>query len=523
MNKNVEPVCGKIQSKGKEGLRGMSLPDIEKLIMATVKGTNKEGEFKRYKTSIPKGESKRLRYCAFIKENLKNEWNKYNKGKKPANAPKRGPAPVPKAIREMLGGEEFAFEEEAMEMGNVNNSNEREGGNYGNGSNNEGRMVFQPTTFARGARGGNKDPLKGSKPSKRLLKQVETMLRRMKRQGKAIPELKTQENMMKFAMLKKPSNFLKPRGGIAKKSRDPRARVRRMALPKGVSTVATGRVLKGPSMATAIPGTKLSMPEIRKASNRANALTDKLMKVGQNRNFMREVLRSNAPADANRLANNLSALEKFNRNSVRGVIRTYEMNRAKVLKNIGAPIAKAPAKNLPSGAGFIVPKSLAELAKNARNKKAAERTPEEKRALKAMERLAKMKTAGKRRFKPEGMEVMASTRPLDLGSNKNSNSNSNTSSVRSVRSVRMMGSNSNSNSNSGVNLNQPIVQIEGSKVMVNRTNVNQMNRRRLQNAARRILAVVRPGTETSLWLNATNDELRRLVKGSAKKMTAKSK
>lgn len=431
MNRNVEPTCGKIQVKGKDGLKGMSLPEIEKMIMAAVKGTNKEGEFKRYKTAIPKGASKRLRYCAFIKENLKNVWSKYNKGAaKPANKPKKGPAPVPKAIQEMLkanNGMEFGFEEEAEEMGNMNNGDEREGGNYAN-NNGNGRMVFQPTTWARGSRAVNKDPFKNSKPSRRLLKRVELKLRGMKKRGEKIPELKTQEDMLKFVMLKKPGNVAAP---MKRKVRnmDPanmRARVKRMAMPKGISTVATGRVLKGPSMAIAVPGTKLSIPEIRKASELSNKLTDKLMKVGQNRNFMREVIRPNAPVDANRLANRLVALETFNRNSVRGVIREYELNRAKVLKNIGAPIAKPPQKNnRPGGFAMIVPTTIREIAKEARNKKVSERTPEEKRALKAMNRLAKMKTAGKRPPKPAGMKIMETTRPLNLLSNSNNNNSNN--------------------------------------------------------------------------------------------------
>lgn len=432
MNRNVEPTCGKIQVKGKDGLKGMSLPDIEKMIMAAVKGTNKEGEFKRYKTAIPKGASKRLRYCAFVKENLKNVWSKYNKGAaKPANRPKKGPAPVPKAVQEMLkanNGMNFAFEEEAEEMGNMNNGDEREGGNYANNNNGNGRMVFQPTTFARGSRAVNKDPFKNSKPSRRMLKRVELKLRGMKKRGEKIPELKTQEDMLKFVMLKKPGNVAAPAKRKASNMGpvNMRARVKRMAMPKGISTVATGRVIKGPSMAIAVPGTKLSAPEIRKASELSNKLTDKLMKVGQNRNFMREVLRSNAPVDANRLANSLAALETFNRNSVRGVIRAYELNRAKVLKNIGAPIAKPAVKNnRPGGFAMIVPKTIQEIAREARNKKVSERTPEEKRALKAMSRLAKMRAARKRPSKPEGMKMMETTRPLNLVSNSNNNNSNN--------------------------------------------------------------------------------------------------
>lgn len=530
MNKNVETTCGKVQVKGKEGLRGMSLPEIEKLIMGAVKGTDKEGEFKRFKTSIPKGASKRIRYCAFIKENLKSEWNKYNKGKKPVNAPMKK-APAPKAIMELLGngnGMNFAFEgEEAMEMGNVNNSEEREGGNYAN--NNNGRMVFQPTTFARGRRGGDKDPFKNimnkkdkrEKVSTRLKAYVRARLKAMKKAGQPVPEFKTLDDQYKFVMLMNPGSFTrKPMKRVLKS--DIRTRVKRMSMPRGLSTVATGRVAKGPSVVKPVPGTKLSMPEIRTASTRADVLTNKLLKVGQNRNFMKEVIRKNAPADVNRLTKSLSALEKFNRNSIRDVIRTYELNRAKVLKNLGAPIAKAAPKNLPTVFGGVVPVTITELAREARTKKVANRTAGEKRALKVMEARAKMRAAGKRPAKPMGMKMMETTRPLNLVSNRNSNSNSN-SVTSSVRSVRMMGSNSNSNSNSNNGLNQPIVKMVDDKMMINNTNVNKMNKSRLQRAARRVLAVVRPGTETGVWLNATNDELRRLVKASAKKMSTKSK
>jgi hypothetical protein len=450
-NKNVEPTCGKIQGKGKEGIKGMSLPDIEKLITKTVKGTNMDGEFKRYKTAIPKGASRRLRYCAFMKDKLKDEWSKYNKGKKPATSPKKGIALLPKAFQEMLAAnqdEEFVFEDGAAEVGNVNNGDEREGGNYAN-SNNEGRIVPpQSTIYHRGSRVGNKDPLKNSKPSKRFLRRVELKLRGMKRRSEKIPVLKTQEDMIKFGLLKKPSEIVsKKRKASNLGPVNMRARVKRMSMPKGISTVATGRVIKGPSMAVAVPGTRLSAPEIRKATELANKLTDKLMKVGQNRNFLREVVRTNAPVDANRIANSLAGLEKFNRNSVRGVIREYELNRAKVFKNLGAPIAKKLVKNnRPVGSSMIIPKSIAATARGARNKKIADRTPVEKRAMKAMERFAKMKAAKKRPPKPTGMKVMETTRPINLMSNANkNNSNSN---VPSVRSVRMMGSNNNSsNSN----------------------------------------------------------------------------
>ena len=455
MNRNIEPVCGKIQVKGKDGLKGMSLPDIEKLIMRSIKGTNKEGEFKRYKTSIPKGVSKRLRYCAFIKDNLKNEWNKYNK--KPANKPAKGPASIPLAIRELLKGDnntEFVFDEEgATEMGNANNGGEREGGNYAN-NNNNGRMVFQQTTFPRGSRKANTDPFKNVQNiSARLQARVATKLRKMKSRGEKIPPLKTREDMYKFVMLRKPGDVTRVARVPMKKSSDLRDRVKRMSMPSGISTAATGRVARVASVFRPVAGTKLSMPEIRKASDMANKLTEKVMTVGQNRNFMREVLKSNAPVDANRLATNIMSLEKFNRNSVRGVIRGYELNRAKVLKNIGAPIAKVAitAKNLPSGSSMIIPVTIAQRARIARLKKVANRTPEEKRALKAMDRLAKLKAARKRRFKPESVKMMETTRPLDLlsGSNRDSDSNS----ASSVRSVRMMGSNSNSNSNDNRKMN----------------------------------------------------------------------
>jgi hypothetical protein len=561
MNRNVEPICGKVQVKGKDGLRGMSVPDIEKLIMAEVKGTDKEGEFKRYKTSIPKGASKRLRYCAFIKDNIRGVWNEYNT--RPAAAPKRVQvaSSVPQVFRDMLSNFNnkrtnvsgnsgiptiprsrlaAANNSRVMNVGNEDvdmpswanmNNDEREGGNYANKKNGNARMVFDPTTFARGSRVGNGDPFKKSKPSEYLRKLVETKLRRMKRRGETIPPLKTEEDMVKFAMLKKPTNFTKMPSISARafgNKANLRSRVKRMGMPKGVSNAATRRVARGPSVVVPIGGTKLSVPEIRKATGRADILTNKVMKVGQDREFLREVLASNAPANANSIAIKLAGLAKFNRDSVRAVVRGFEIDRAKVLKNMGAPIAGVTAGNLPSGSSLIVPVSIAEIARNARKKKVAERTAVEKRALKAMDRLAKLKAARKRRTQPGTVKMTETTRPLNLFSNSNRNSNSNgNSNAGSMRSTKMRmrnsNSNSNSNSNNGPALAQPIVKIDGSKVMVNNANVNQMNKSKLQSAARRILSVVRPGTESGLWLNATNDELRRIVKGGAKKMISKSK
>lgn len=528
MNKNDKQTCGmrgltEAQKKRMTpqniraaGLRAMSLDNIKDLIKSKIAGDeSKEGLYGRLKSKT------RLELCKFMKEHVTSEWNKYSKGKAPASEPKASPK-VAAPFRELMSavnGMNFGMEEEEpMEIGNAANEEEREGGNYAN-SGNEGRMVF-PTAIPRGSRKANKDPLRGAVLSKGNRKKLEMKLRRMKKAGKAIPAFKTQDEMLKFLKVMKPGEMLKPKG-VQKKpmaSKNLRSRVKVMAMPT-VPTPATGRVARDPRVVVPTPGTKLSGAEIKKATEKANKLTDILMKVGQTKNFIKEVISTTAPADANALTKSLMTLESFNRNSVRGVIRSFEMNRAKVFQNLGAPIARPPPKNLPPGFSMVAPISIAELAKMGRNKKAAERTAEEKRAMKAMERLAAIRARGQRRTGAKSVTV--SKQLVTLASPPGSN----TDSTRSTRSVRMMGSasssSSNSNSNNGMKLNQPVVKVKGATVMVNNANVNQMNKAKLQNAARRLLAVVRPGQTVNL--NQTNDMLRRMVKATAKKMTAKSK
>jgi len=520
MNKNFELICGKkgltVDQKKKmtpqnlkaAGLLAMSVKEIKDLITSKIAGNElKQGLYKRLKSP------KRLELCAFMRDHMKDEWSKYSKGKAPAGKPTASPE-VAAPFRELmasLNGMNFGIEEEEpMEVGNGANEEEGEGGNYAN-SGNEGRMVF-PTAVPRGSRKANKDPLKGVMLSKGNHRRLKKKLGEMMKAGEDIPAFNTQYEMLKFLKLMKPGEMLKPKG-VQKKpmaSKNLRYRVKLMAMPT-VPTPATGRVARDPRVVVPTPGTRLSDAEIKKATEKTEKLTDRLMKVGQTKNFIKKVISTTAPVDANALTNSLMALESFNRNSVRGVIR------AKVFQNMGAPIARPPPKNLPPGFSMVAPISIAELAKMGRNKKAAERTAEEKRAMNAMKRFAAIRARGRRRTRAK--RVTVSNQPVTLASP----SGSNTDSARSTRTVRMMGSasSSNSNSNNGMKLNQPVVKVKGATVMVNNANVNQMNNAKLKNAARRLLAAVRPGQTVNL--NQTNDMLRRMVKAIAKKMTAKSK
>ena len=85
MNQNVEQDCGKVQVKGKEGLRGMSVAQIEKIIEDSVKpNANLMSDFMRIKKGkVVKGESKRLVYCKFMKDRLRPEWNRVTGSKSP--------------------------------------------------------------------------------------------------------------------------------------------------------------------------------------------------------------------------------------------------------------------------------------------------------------------------------------------------------------------------------------------------------------------------------------------------------
>lgn len=551
MNRNVETTCGKVQVKGQPGLRGMAIGEIEKMIEGLVaSNTNLSSEFTRLKKGkVPKGESKRLRYCAFIKEKLGSEWNKYSKGKEEAK--KAEPAPVPAAIRRMVAaaeGEEFASNNNNEgELANIENNNGKEGGNYANENN---RPVLFTGGFERGRRTVEKDPLKGVKISKPMLRRIQKQIKQMKAAGVNVPNFPNQNAMMRFVMLKKPT------AAVARKSR-PAARktpAKLISFLEG-GTARTARIEAGARIPIVSTGTALSRAEIRTADALANRMI-KAVEMGKNDpGFLKEILSSRYPnGDINTIMNRLKKEETLNYDSIRRVIRPFEMNRAKVLRDLGAPIARpdpplvlgVPGSTmapLPATTSGNRPMTMAEVMSDIRLKKAGERTPSEKRFLKAAEAFARIRRERKLR-RQRVMVPVTTVRPVSLNSNKNSSNRSNSNTGSPVM-KSPPGSNS-SNSPPPV----PEKFVEAGKALVNQRkeaarraavrpiprsltgirvkngvvsfrgeNVNAMNKARMVNVAKRMYGYLKP-KEAIPFENANNAALRRAIKAAAKKILA---
>ena len=556
MNKNVDQTCGQRQAKDQPGLRGMSLTEIEKMIKELVKSNSKlTSDFTiLVKGKVPKGESRRLLYCAFMKRHFANEWAKYSKGKevaKPVEA-----ASVPKEVRRMLAkieGENLRFNSNnEVETGNIENNNGAEGGNYANENN-------QPMKFTgfyeRARRTVNKDPLKGAKLSRARLQRIKKQLRDMKKAGMNIPEFANQNAMVRFALLRKPTAPAPKRAKIVNSNSNsnneakPVRRappLKRMRMTVG-GTARTARVPAGSKVPVASANTRLSRNEIRAANALANQTAKAVILGAGNRAFVKEILSARyTNADANMITNRLMAQGKFNYDSVRNVIRPLELNRATVLRDLGSPIVE-PAQVAPSKPPVVYIRqgnTLEELATEARKKKVNDRSANEKLALRVAASMAGIRKRIKAGRQRAAVPVIT-TRPINLNSNKNSNNNMGSPVMRSPAGSN---SNSNSNSNNTASPKIPVAVVEAKRVMNEKKaeptnnvrpiprsltgiavkngvtkfrgqNVNAMNKGKLVNVAKRMYAYLKPN-EVIPFENANVSQVRKLVKSGAKKILA---
>lgn len=498
MNKQVEAECGKVQVKGKEGLRGMSSPDIEKFIEEKVAATgNKDlmSDFVRVKKGkTVKGESKRLKYCAFLKQRLPAVWSSLTKKKEEEKPPS---VPVPPSIKKLLegvnilppGGEVFEFVAEPNESGELGNvENEPSENIYNAGSNQPAERIFVP--YPRESRAKIPDPASG-KLSKRLLKTIETKLRRMKKQGVKLPNFKNQSEMYKFVMAKAPEkNVKKP---VSSKPVTP---PKRLAFAKGNGRKPT-MVTRGITLAT---GTRLTANESRQVVKQAELMANKLMK-NMSPNAMRAVLLVRyAPGNVNKLMMNLKNKNSYE--NVLNVVKRFETERARVLKNLSevepaAGPSKAPSSSFTMIRGNV---TLANLARRARAKAAANRTTAEKRALKFMEASARMRGRRSRAV----ANVKTTNRPVLMNSNSNSNSNS-PPPINAAKSPV-------SSVNSEPNLPNVVRNINSGVI-----NVNTLNREKLLKVAKNVYNVAKPG-EKIPFEKANMEKIRKLVKAGVKKI-----
>jgi hypothetical protein len=340
MNRNIEADCGKAQSKTQGGIKGMSLGDIEKLISeAVASNSNLSSEFDRIKKGkLAKGVSRRILYCKFMKAKLGPKWAQLT-GKKnsptAAKSPPKGAAKSP--IINQFNAENFPFVLETEEgPAEPTNENDPQIENIYNTEFEAPRAV----PYVRESRKKEQDPLSG-KPSPAMMAKIDAMIKRAKARGETLPEFKSTRNKLVWSQTFKPKNGPpKPtkKPAIKRKEKPPRAvmaPVSRMKINGGNGRVPTK------SKVVLATGTKLSKSESREATKLAEQITDKLTKLTKsNTNGLRRILLNRyAAGNANATLKKLQNLNTFNYAAIRNVMRGMEFERAKVLKNLGRPIA----------------------------------------------------------------------------------------------------------------------------------------------------------------------------------------
>lgn len=414
MNRNIEAVCGKAQSKTQEGIKGMSVGDIEKLISeAVASNSNLSSEFERMRKGKPgKGVSRRIMYCKFIKSKLASKWAEIT-GKR--NSPKSPPKSPPKSankspIIKQFNAENFpfVFETEEGPSEPVNENEPRQAENIYNG--NFERPNYGP--YVKESRRKEPDPLAG-KPSRRTMIKINTAIKRAKERGENLPEFKTTRNKLLWFQTFKPKNG--PRKSTKKpviKRNQPKPPPPIMAPPALMKFTGPNARVPTQSKIVLATGTRLSNAEMKEATKFAENITDILVKINKtNVNGMRKVLlRRYAAGNANATLKKLQKLQTFNYASIRNVMRQMEFERAKILKNLGDPIVPpAPEKeNKPAFSMIPYGPDIREIARKAKAKKVANRTAAELAAIRFVEDLNKV--AAKSRAPKPAVKVFVTER-----------------------------------------------------------------------------------------------------------------
>lgn len=480
----IEDTCGKVQVKGSPGLRGMSLKDIENLITNNIKNDDTlSSEFKRIKPK--KGESKRMLYCAFMKNKLPDLWSKYIKGKEPVAAPpKAAPRTEVDEIFETLENLGFNVNEDEKEI------------NYSGGDEAEEEPSVVPTIRNRRK---ERDPLAG-KMAPALQARVNAKLRQMKRTGTPMPSFSNLRDKAVFVLAVNPKEFkttqMKPTAAN---------RVPRMAF----ATENNEMTMRLPTKPQKIPPPKkeFSREQVRTANKFANNVVNTIR--GLTENNMRNVLKNRYPNT------NVSALVKdivnLGKNAeyrnLRELIRTKELSR---MVPAGAPSrvgVGASFSALPSGM------SLENRAVEIRKKKVANQTPREKQILRMMNRVR----SARRGTAEPAVRMFTRTAGITINSNNNSPK-------RLAPLPKLLQKANNNNSSDSEPEEKNVVQkvkIVGPQTFIRGKNVNAMTSDELLVAAKMLANKVMPGKKVDFKAN-NKSRLQRVVKAAAKKYISMS-
>lgn len=539
MNRNIEADCGKAQSKTQGGIKGMSLGDIEKLISeAVASNSNLSSEFDRIKKGkLAKGVSRRILYCKFMKAKLGPKWAQLT-GKKnsptAAKSPPKGAAKSP--IINQFNAENFPFVLETEEgPAEPTNENDPQIENIYNTEFEAPRAV----PYVRESRKKEQDPLSG-KPSPAMMAKIDAMIKRAKARGETLPEFKSTRNKLMWSQTFKPKNGPpKPtkKPAIKRKEKPPRAvmaPVSRMKINGGNGRVPTK------SKVVLATGTKLSKSESREATKLAEQITDKLTKLTKsNTNGLRRILLNRyAAGNANATLKKLQNLNTFNYAAIRNVMRGMEFERAKVLKNLGRPIAPpSPVREVKQSFSMVpMGTNVREIARRGRAKKVANQTTEERRAIRIVNALNKMKARTK--ASQPAVKMFVTQRAPNL------NSNSNEENVAAVE-VKSIGSSVGSNVGSAggspkrasPKTPRKLIYTEAKKVMeeaaakplkrpvprvvrnikMGTVKLENLNKNKLVTIAKQVYAIARPGDKIP-FEQANKNKLQKLIQLGIKKL-----
>ena len=266
-----------------------------------------------------------------------------------------------------------------------------------------------------------------------------------------------------------------------------------------------------------------------------------------NANGLRKVLMNRyAAGNANATLKKLQNLSTFNYASIRNVMRSMEFERAKVLKNIGAPIAPLSPKREVKPAFSMIPRgtNIRDIARRGRVKKVANQTTEERRAMRIANALDRMKAKSKA-YQP-AVKMFVTQRAPNL------NSNSNEENMGGIE-VKSVGSSAGSNAGSTggspkraspkraspkrASPKRAISQAEAKKIMEEATTkplkrpaprvarnikmgtvkLENLNKNRLVSVAKQVYAVARPGDKIP-FEKANKNRLQKLIQLGIKKL-----
>ena len=542
---NVDRLCGKRAVKGKPGTQGMDNENIKKFIMDKAPADVKTAfsrlqkkdrasmcqllsQFEEGRKLLASSEPPKKANTPPRKTNIELM---FEEAKKSTSPPKRSWANMAEE------GDMMTNETEIAEMGNIEEGEEREGGDYENEP--FGNLPLQP--YVRPSRTKEKDPLKGNvKLGKRQKVMIRRELEKAKKAGK-LPELKTAEEQLKFVLLKTPAEM-----AARAKARAP---VRRTTKPIKVMTFlstknggATQRIPTRPGELVLTKGPFLTKSEVRDVRNRINKILDR---VTMNANVKKQLMNLGyTDADLKNIENG------NNYNTVRNRLFKVNAEKRRVIKqleNSPTPPPRSPPKrsfsNIPGG-----PKPISQLLAPLKAKKAANLTKSERIQMRILQKMRNLELSRRR--------PISRMRITNVGNGvRNSNSDANSASpVRSpVGDAMMMAAIGSGDSNSNVENSPktravkviaekaakaklppkrpgvakasaasalPVVVTTNGKTTLNGVNINSVNKPVLITAASKIYKKLKPNQNIP-FASADVEMLKKLIKKGAKSLDKK--